>query len=190
MSLFRLPRVASTASPKAAARMLASISLLVVLPLLPVTASSGRSKRARQAAASAPSARRVSATANSGRPLAATAATAGWLRASSATSAATAPRSRAVARNSCASYFTPRRAMNSSPARTLRVSVETPMKAALSPTRRPCTAAAAPLRSSWMVMPASPGARRARPQPRPDQRRAGARRRFPGTARAPCQRAG
>jgi hypothetical protein len=71
MSLLRLPRVASTASalpPKCARRIAAHISLTVVLPLLPVMPSSGIGKRARQAAASWPSARRVSFTATSGNP--------------------------------------------------------------------------------------------------------------------------
>jgi hypothetical protein len=42
--------------------MAATISFTVVLPLLPVSATSGSAKRARQAAARRPSARRVSST--------------------------------------------------------------------------------------------------------------------------------
>jgi hypothetical protein len=60
--------------------MLAIISLVVVLPLLPVTASSGSANRPRQSAAKAPSDSRVSATWTSGndsacRPSAASVAT-------------------------------------------------------------------------------------------------------------------
>ena len=56
MSLFRLPWVENAASPAAARRMLASIWVTVVLPLLPVTAISGNWNWLRQPAASWPSA--------------------------------------------------------------------------------------------------------------------------------------
>ena len=57
IALLRLPSVASTrASPKCARRIAASISLTVVLPLLPTTTMTGIANRARQCAASAPSA--------------------------------------------------------------------------------------------------------------------------------------
>ncbi len=64
MSLLKLPLVASTlsSSPAAARRIAASISLTVVLPLLPVMATSGMSNCLRQCAASLPSAMRVSST--------------------------------------------------------------------------------------------------------------------------------
>ena len=58
--------MARQSSPWAAARMDAIIPFVVVLPLLPVTAITGRSKRARQPAARSPSARRVSSTAIDG----------------------------------------------------------------------------------------------------------------------------
>ena len=49
MSLLRLPGVAATAASPAAARKIAAIiSFTVVLPLLPVTATTGMSKRLRQ----------------------------------------------------------------------------------------------------------------------------------------------
>ena len=47
--------------------MLATISLTVVLPLLPVTATSGTGWRRRQAAASLPRARRLSSTTTWGK---------------------------------------------------------------------------------------------------------------------------
>ena len=64
MSLLRLPSVASTSSrpPQRTARMVASISFTVVLPLLPVIAATGSVKRPRQEAASRPSAASVSFT--------------------------------------------------------------------------------------------------------------------------------
>ena len=55
-------RVGSVAKKAWARRMAAHISFTVVLPLLPVTPTSGTSKPARHAAASAPSASRVSST--------------------------------------------------------------------------------------------------------------------------------
>src|SRR5882672_9661225 len=72
MSLLRFPSFASVCgSPKCARRIAAIISLTVVLPLEPVTATKGMSKRPRQCAASRPSARRVSFTTTNGnsRPL-------------------------------------------------------------------------------------------------------------------------
>ncbi len=71
MSLLKLPSVASTLSlapSNWARRIAAHISLTVVLPLLPVMPSRGIAKRPRQAAASWPSASRVSFTGISGRP--------------------------------------------------------------------------------------------------------------------------
>ncbi|MNE39690.1 hypothetical protein D3C80_1336560 [compost metagenome] len=61
-SLFKLPRVART-EPRVR-RMLASISLTVVLPLEPVIAATGLSKAARFKAPNRPKAKRVSATSN------------------------------------------------------------------------------------------------------------------------------
>ena len=107
--------------------MAAIICVTVVLPLLPVTATSGRSKRCRQAAASWPRARRESATSSPGRPASA--------RPRSA-SAATAPAALAWARKSCASKRSPRKATNRSPERRVRVSLCTRVKASDgSPTR-------------------------------------------------------
>ncbi len=71
MSLFRLPRVASRVfSPNCRARIEAIICVTVVLPLLPVTAITGRTKRERQCAAPAPSARWLSATMTCGSSIA------------------------------------------------------------------------------------------------------------------------
>ena len=108
MSLLKLPSVAKPASPCQARKMAAIICVTVVLPLLPVTATSGRSKRCRQAAASWPRARRESATSSPGRPASA--------RPRSA-NAATAPAALAWTRKSCASKRSPRKATNRSPGR-------------------------------------------------------------------------
>jgi len=68
MSLLKLPWVENAASPRQALSTEASICVTVVLPLLPVTAIRGSGKRARQAAASAPSAALLSFTCRPGRP--------------------------------------------------------------------------------------------------------------------------
>ena len=120
MSLLKLPRVAKAASaPRCATRMAAIISLAVVLPLLPVTAISGHSKRRRQPPASAPSARRVSGTHSVG-----TRTRSG----NTSVSTAAAPASMAASMKAWPSKRSPRSAMYRSPGRTVRESVEMPVK--------------------------------------------------------------
>ena len=68
MSLFKLPWVTNTlASPAAALKMAAIISLTVVLPLLPVTMASGKSYWPRHACASSPKLERVLLTQTAGK---------------------------------------------------------------------------------------------------------------------------
>ncbi len=120
MSLLRLPSVASTAArvPTWAARTAEIISFTVVLPLLPVSATSGSAKRARQWAARRPSAMRVSATTTCGSGVPG----AMWRE----VSAAAAPRRNASSTYSLPSKRSPRSATNRSPAFTARLSVVTP----------------------------------------------------------------
>ncbi|MCY1237529.1 hypothetical protein D9M72_502310 [compost metagenome] len=114
MSLFRLPPVARRcSSPTAAAKIAAIISLTVVLPLLPVTATAGSVNWRRQPAPSSPSARRVSGATMAGTPAST----------SRLTSTAAAPRATTSAMKSCASKRSPLRATNRSPGSTLRLSV-------------------------------------------------------------------
>ena len=119
MSLFKLPCVARLASPGAwACRMDAIICVTVVLPLLPVTAISGRSNCARQARASWPSAALVSGTSMRGRS-AGSCAAAKPLRQMTAT----APLACASCNMALASNVSPCNAINRSPLAMLRVSV-------------------------------------------------------------------
>ncbi|MCY1365729.1 hypothetical protein D9M68_623170 [compost metagenome] len=90
ISLLRLPAVARRrASPRQSASMAEIISLVVVLPLLPVTATTGRENCARQAAPIRISAMRVSPSTSCGKREPATAC---------ATTAAHAPRASAWSR--------------------------------------------------------------------------------------------
>ena len=168
MWLFRLPSVANAASPSQARRMLAIICVTVVLPLLPVTAISGRLKRARQAPASRCSAASESVTCSPGHCTASSPRSA---------SSATAPAPRARSRKSCASKRSPFSATNRSPSRRLRVSLCTRLKTMSgSPTsREPGSMACA---SARLSMCRSAGATHARLRRR--RRRGCARRPRPG----------
>ena len=181
IALFRLPRVAKAASPACAARMLATICVTVVLPLLPVTAISGRLNWLRHPAASAPRATSVSGTSMPGRPAAAKPP---WA------TAATAPAARAWGRKSWASKRSPLRATNRSPGWSVRVSVCTrTMGSAPSPTRRACgTSAAIQAQAccSVIVMRHLPGALSAPGAPAPCRRTGGARPVPLGSPRGPC----
>jgi len=141
MSLFRFPWVASTivASPQWAARIEVSISFTVVLPLLPVSATSGSAKRARQCAASLPSATRVSSTTTCGTGICALT--------SREVIAATAPCAIAWPTYSLPSKRSPLSATNRSPVATLRLSVVTPEKRVAAPCTRPPTARPASCKS-------------------------------------------
>ena len=126
------------------ARIAASSSLVVVLPLLPPTPSTSASLRARQAAASAVSAAWVSVTAT-------------WGKAPSAgreTTAPAAPRAAAAATNALPSKRSPASATNSMPASIVRESVETPANAASAPARRPPAIAATSAIRPFMPHPA------------------------------------
>ena len=118
MSLLRLPRVASTSSSaadlEAARRMDAIICVTVVLPLLPVTAISGKANWLRHCCANCPRARLASGTSTPGSPACCKPCSA---------RAATAPMLLTCGRKSWASKRSPRRATNRSPACRLRVSV-------------------------------------------------------------------
>ncbi len=137
--------MASTSSPNSAWRIDATISLVVVLPLEPVTAITGISNCARQAAAKRPSASSVSATTTADAP-------AGNL-ASSETNNALAPLVKAGARKSWASKFSPRKAIKSWPAAIARVSVDTPTSETSLPSRRPSTTCATFERSQFTQPP-------------------------------------
>ena len=179
MSLLKLPAVASAASPSQACRMAATICVTVVLPLLPVTAISGSSICCRHAAASSPSARRLSVTCRPGRPDA--------CRPRSA-SAAKAPIARACGKKSCASKRSPRSATNKSPARRLRVSLCTrstrtePSPTNAEPGSRAC--ARARVITLEYLASAAPSA------PRRHRKTAASRRGCPGNPRGPCRRSG
>ena len=96
-------------------RIAAVISLAVVLPLLPATATTGKVKSARQRLASSCSARSVSGTTTCGNG-------AGVAR---STSAPMAPCAAAACTNAAPSKFGPRSATNSAPGFKVRLSVET-----------------------------------------------------------------
>ena len=108
-------RVASTApSPKCARRIAASISLTVVLPLLPTTTDE------RQREPRAASARRARRAPRSGSATATRSPASVRARASSATSAATAPRASAAATKSWPSKRSPLSATKRSPGASVR----------------------------------------------------------------------
>ena len=113
MSLFRLPCVTQT--ERLTPRIEAMSSLTVVLPLLPVTATTGIPNEARHARAIAPSARRESRTSICGSGDAA----------SRETSAPAARCSNACSTKSLPSKRSPGIATNSEPAPSERVSVVT-----------------------------------------------------------------
>ncbi len=114
-SLLKLPAVASRSdSPTACPKIDAIISLTVVLPLLPVTATSGSENRLRQPRASAPSASRVSGTISAG-----TCQPSGKRVASTALT----PRAATSGKKSWASNRSPFSATNNSPAAAVRLSV-------------------------------------------------------------------
>src|SRR5580700_8772460 len=96
-------------------RMAAVISLAVVLPLLPATATTGRVNSARHAFASSCSARSVSGTTTCGRSQ----------DTARSTRAPMAPREEAAATNAAPSKFGPRSATNSAPGLNVRLSVDT-----------------------------------------------------------------
>ena len=131
MSLFKLPCVASAASDAATRNMLATICVTVVLPLLPVTAMSGKANCLRHALARCCKAWWVSLTSSPLQPIACRCA--GWH------SAAAAPAARACSKKLLASKRSPRKATNKSPACRVRVSVCTRLIAsAPSPTKVAC----------------------------------------------------
>ena len=117
MWLLRLPSVAKAPSPSQARRIAAIICVTVVLPLLPVTAMSGRSKRARQPVASRCSASRLSATSRPGQ--ASTVARPGRARPAPPQP----PWPGRLASMSWPSKRSPFSATNRSPARSVRVSL-------------------------------------------------------------------
>jgi hypothetical protein len=161
--------------------MAAIICVTVVLPLLPVTAISGRLFLARQAPASCISAWRVSATCRPGRASVASGC---------CDTTATAPAAKACGRKSWASKRSPCSATNRSPRCRVRVSVCTrPKRSCGSPTRvqvRPRARSAS--KASPRVQFISPPARSAPRAPARGRRRAGAHRPPPGSPRGPCRR--
>ena len=126
------------------ARIAASSSLVVVLPLLPPTPSTSASLRARQAAASAVSAAWVSRDGDLGQG-----AVGG-----SRDHGARGPARRAAATNALPSKRSPASATNSMPASIVRESVETPANAASAPARRPPAIAATSASRPFMPHPA------------------------------------
>ena len=179
MWLFRLPAVASAASPSQARRMAAIICVTVVLPLLPVTAISGRLEAGAPGRAPAAAARAAC------RP---PAARAGRLAATPrSASAAAAPAARACGRKSWASKRSPRSATNRSPGCSVRVSLCT----RCTRVRRVADAARAPGSRAWavasVIMPAAPAQapRCASSASEKGWLHAGA---LPGSPRGPCRR--
>ena len=114
----------------------------MVLPLLPVTAITGISNCARQAVASAPSAKRVSGTSIQAMVIKPLRSAPGWQM------AATAPRCWASAKKAFASYRSPLIATNKSPGCTVRVSVCT---RAIHAQPSPCTGASASHWAAWLT---------------------------------------
>ena len=106
-----------------------------------------------------------------------------------ATTAATAPRAFAAAMNSCPSKFSPRKAKKRSPGKTLRLSVDTLSNGTFSAVAVPDIAREAAKRSIIMIRCSAQVGRPALGAPRRHPRRAGALRRFPDTAHAPCRQA-
>src|SRR3569832_2153862 len=129
-SLLRLPSVTRT-SPRSR-RIAAIISFTVVLPLLPVTPITGKSNRARHAAASLPSAMRVSGTTICGS------ATSCFVL----TIAATAPCAAASETKLWPSCRSPLLATYKSPPRRRRLSLPTDATSASGPCSTPVAAAA------------------------------------------------
>ncbi len=116
--LFRFPCVACALQRVPTTR--ATISFVAVLPLVPVTATTGPPISRRRSRASAPSATSVSSTANVARPAGASVPR--------CTTAPVAPRCTASARNAWPSYRSPARATNSMSGSSVRVSVPMPEK--------------------------------------------------------------
>lgn len=187
MSLLRLPAVARrAASPTAHAKTAEIISLTVVLPLLPVTATTGIGNRRRQPAASWPSAMRVSATVSTATP-----DRSGIPAGGRDTSTTAAPRATTSGRKSCASKRSPISATNRSPGNTSRLSVVTRRMAASGPTR--CAPAIQAAASVACIITGSASLMRSPPVPpapgerAPDRRTAACARQFPASIRAPCR---
>ena len=153
ISLLRLPRVAETGPM--VRKIAAIISLTVVLPLLPVTATGRRSwKRLLHAEASRPNEHTESRTRMKGT------GTSG----ARSTRAAAAPRRTASAMKSCPSKLGPRTATNSAPCGIARESVPTPRNVTSPPAARASSAAAAS--PSRISITAAPPARAAPPPDR------------------------
>src|SRR5215208_1789615 len=163
-------------------RTAASRSLVVVLPLEPVTATTAAADRSLTAVPRA--ARAASGSGTSTRGPAKTVPS--WAR------VAAAPASAAAAANRLPSVRLPGRATNSSPAATLRESTWTPCTTASgsASTSRPPVTSAISFKVSGITR--QPPATLAAPRRRPRGRRRGpcGRRRTPGPARGPCRRAG
>jgi hypothetical protein len=132
--LFRFSRVACVC--QRVPRVTASIALVAVFPLLPVTAATGPASSRRRARARSPSATKVFGTSNRTNP------ETGWV--GRRTTAPRAPACTAWSRKRWPSKRSPSRATNNSPGRTLRVSVETPVKAVSGGSAVPRTPATRP----------------------------------------------
>src|SRR2546422_708317 len=172
--LFRLPAVACTRYVVPSTARI--ISFVLVLPLEPVTATTGLpgASRRRRARASSPSAASGSRTSKNGSP-----STDGVpLR----TTAAAAPLPFASARKSWASKRSPLSATNKVPGGRCRVSVETPLNVRFAGARMPSASATRALVQTVTTprAPSLPSARRTAAFPFPP----------PGTFRGPSPRAG
>ena len=114
--LFRLPRLRNVVNRRASS--VAEISLVVVLPALPVMATTVDDARRRMTRAASCRPRSVSSTTITGTPAAVTVD-------ASLTTTAPAPRAMASATKACPSKRGPRMATNRSPGAIVRVSIET-----------------------------------------------------------------
>ena len=174
ISLLRLPGLATTEAKRPRIESVSSLTL--VLPLLPVMATTDCATRAAcSVRASEPSASTVSPTTTWGSGASTT----------RDTSAAAAPLAAAAATCAWPSKFSPAIATNSGAptGASVRLSLTTASTTTSSPCRRPLQACA--MRESAIGF--MPGLR-GRAAPRRGRRRDGARRRSPGRARGPCRR--
>ena len=162
-------------------------SRVVVLPLDPVMATTGRPKRRRQARASLPRALRVSSTSTWGREPS---------PGGRSTSEAAARRPMEASRKSWASKRSPLSATNRSPSSTLRESVQIRRTRSPGPawrSRPPVARATKPSSMGSLIPPCRPPSLRARAAPAPSGRRTGPRRerwplQSPGWSRGPFRR--
>ena len=185
MWLLRLPALACVAPQLARAR--ASISLVPVLPTLPVMAMKWAALRSRARPARVRRPSKVSTTSSSGAPLG---RALGWRL----TIAAAASRSKAACTKSWPSWLAPASATKRSPASTLRLSMETPVALQESGARPPVADAASAevqsgtVRQGRLMPPIRPRSRSWRSERHRHRRTRWCARPRPARAHGPCRR--